>query len=227
MIETWCDIHAHARPIHYVDSTVACLSHQEIIEHKNHFHYYSVGIHPWWIENLDSKKILELKAHVDFLARSPHAVAIGETGLDRLYKQTWDQQLELFLWHRDLAEQLGKPLVIHKVRSGSDFLGIMKNKRPKTPWIFHDYNGTADEVSHLLKLHPDCYFSFGESILHRPALVEVLQTLELDKILIETDEESQFQLQHYYEKLAQIKSVEIILAERQITQNFLKLLKKP
>lgn len=227
MNESWCDIHAHSRPIHFMNSTVACLSHQEILEHKINFHRFSVGIHPWWLENINETDLKILKGEVEALLKHPHNVAIGETGLDRLYKKSWDKQLELFKWHWDLAEQYKKPIVIHKVRSGSDFLGLMKSRKPQTPWIFHDYNGTKEEVSDLLRLHHNCLFSFGESLLRREATSEVVELIDLEHLLVETDEESQLQLPHYYEKLAQLKSTTLLAVEEQIVHSFNQIFKKP
>jgi TatD DNase family protein len=225
MNESWCDVHAHARPVHFVNSTVVCLSHQEIIDHKTQFRYFSVGIHPWWLENIQETELHQLKSDVAALVKHPHAVAVGETGLDRLYKNTWDKQVELFKWHWDLAEQFNRPMVIHKVRSGSDFLGFIKIKKPRTPWIFHDYNGTGAEISDLLRLHPDCYFSFGDSLLHRQGTSGAVDSIDLSRLFIETDEESQLQLPHYYEKLAQIKSTTLLAVEQQMALNFSKIFK--
>ncbi len=225
MKSSWCDVLAHARPIHYSEWTVACLSHQEIVDKNFHSHYFSIGIHPWWPTNLRAYEISNLKSAIELLSKDPRLVAIGETGLDRLYKETWNQQLELFHWHWDLAESLGLAMIIHKVRSGSDFLGLMKARRPKTPWVFHDYHGTEQEVCELLKLHPDCYFSFGDSLLNREKTSEVLEHIPEDRLLIETDEESQLELIHYFEKMAQIKGLSLADLELRIMMNFKKIFK--
>lgn len=219
MNQTWCDTHCHSRPIHFNQTTVVCLSHQEILTHQVYKHF-SAGIHPWWISNLNIADLDILKNHLNTLATSSGVCAIGETGLDRLYKETWDQQVELFHWHWDLAETHSLPLVIHKVRSGSDFLGLLKAKKPKTPWIFHDYHGTPEEVESLIKLHSDCYFSFGVSLLKRETLHETVESIPLARLLIETDEESQLELPRFYEKMTQIRRLSAQELQHQISTNF-------
>ena len=225
MNESWPDIHAHARPIKYVDSTVACLSFQEILSEHIYEHSFSVGIHPWWTQNLSLHELDQLKKQIQILAQLPQSVAIGETGLDRLFKTTWDQQLELFHWHWELAEKLHLPMVIHKVRSGSDFLGLMKSHSPQTPWIFHDYHGTPDEIDHLLRLHSDCYFSFGESLLRHEGVSSLVKKISLDRLFIETDEGPRSQLSFYYEKMASLKELDVYSLSHQILINYGKVFK--
>ncbi len=222
MNEALCDIHCHSRPVHFAETTVVCLSYQEILTHQQ-FKHFSVGIHPWWISNINSLDLDVLKNHIKTLATSSGVSAIGETGLDRLYKETWDQQLDLFHWHWALAESRSLPLVIHKVRSGSDFLGLLKAKKPKTPWVFHDYHGSAEEVESLLKLHSECYFSFGDSLLKRESLQETVECIPQTRLLIETDEESQLELPHYYEKMSQIRGFSSQELQGQILTNFQRL----
>ncbi len=95
---------------------------------------YSVGIHPWcpetdfgWVERM---------------ARHPQVVMIGECGIDRLRSPlTPDRQIELLRRHAELAEQTGKPLILHVVRAYNDIMALHRQMRPSQPWIIHGFRG--------------------------------------------------------------------------------------
>ena len=103
--------------------------------------YASVGLHP----------IQEYKTHVkeeadEFVARGeqfdyqyykslavhPRVIAIGETGLDRFHipknidtEIVMDRQKETFLQHVRLAQEVGKPLVVHVREAHEDMMSIL------------------------------------------------------------------------------------------------------
>ena len=72
--------------------------------------YAALGIHPHQAGSDDASRLAELRDLLD----DPGAVAVGEMGLDfyRDYAPR-DAQLELFERQLALAEELGKPLVVH------------------------------------------------------------------------------------------------------------------
>ena len=72
--------------------------------------YAALGIHPHQAGGDDATRLPELR---DLLGHEA-AVAVGETGLDfyRDYAPR-EAQLELFEWQLALAQELGKPVVVH------------------------------------------------------------------------------------------------------------------
>jgi TatD DNase family protein len=70
----------------------------------------ALGIHPHQAGSEDASRLAELRE----LLGDPRAVAVGETGLD-FYRDyaPHDAQLQLFERQLALAEELGKPLVVH------------------------------------------------------------------------------------------------------------------
>jgi TatD DNase family protein len=80
------------------------------LAHEHDGVYAALGIHPHQAGSDDVTRLAELR---DLLG-DPRAVAVGETGLDfyRDYAPR-DAQLELFERQLDLAEELGKPVVVH------------------------------------------------------------------------------------------------------------------
>ena len=182
--------------------------------------YNTAGIHPWWTEDFTRAEILKLQEHIMLLVREKRLWAIGETGIDRGYPETLDFQTELFHWHRELSDDFGLPLVIHNVRSGSDFLNILKKNPPKSPWIFHDFRGNEQLVKDLLRLHPECYFSFGISIDNSPQIRELLPTLPLSQVFLETDAQKHLDIHEIYLRASEKIGIDLDFLKSQIWINF-------
>lgn len=148
---------------------------------------FSIGLHPWDIPRAQGPE----RARIRELATSTECVAIGETGLDRARRIDWQAQLDWLYWHWDLAEELGKPLVLHAVRSSSDILHLIKQRRPRTPWLWHDFQGPLTVVKSALKLHPRLVFSLGARALCRRDFQELWGSIPAGQRLLETDESPQ------------------------------------
>jgi TatD DNase family protein len=185
--------------------------------------YSCAGIHPWWLEDLAEDEIEGLKSHIENLLENKKLWAIGETGIDRLYPEFLDKQKELLLWHWNLAEKFQLPLIIHNVRAASDFLEILKAKKPSTPWIFHDFRGNEQLVDSLLKHHDDCYFSFGLSLDNSPQIRELITVLPLQKIFLETDDQRHLDIHDIYIRAAEQLHLDIDFLKSQIWMNFKKI----
>lgn len=221
----YLDIHSHLRSISDSTVRVACLSKEEILNGESVGEYFSAGIHPWWIEDLTENNISELKKKIEFLARNNKLFGIGETGIDRLYPEFLNQQKDLFHWHFDLAESCHLPLIIHNVRSGSDFLELLKNLKPTTFWIFHDFRGNEDLVKSILKLHPHCFFSFGLSIDNSPQIRELLPHIPLENLFLETDHQKHLDIHDIYLRAAEQLKIDLDFLKAQMWHNFKKLSK--
>lgn len=137
---------------------------------------YSVAIHPWHTAEGDFDYVLAL-------AQSPQVVAIGETGLDKLRGPSLEKQTELFVRHAHLAQQLGKPLIIHAVRTFPELIRLKRELRPSVPWIIHGFRGNATLARELLR--HGFYLSYGTR--NNP---DAVAATPRDRRLIETDEAS-------------------------------------
>lgn len=138
---------------------------------------YSVGVHPWLAEQ-DAAAQWE---RVQALAAHPQVVAIGETGLDSLRGAPLAAQMLLFERHIALANQVGKPLVVHMVRTSQQVLQAWRRCQHHVPCAIHGFRGNARVVQPLVEA--GFYISFGE---HFNA--EALRQVPLCQILAETDE---------------------------------------
>jgi TatD DNase family protein len=115
--------------------------------------FFSAGIHPW---NPDTNKILELKE----LAKSKNVVAIGETGLDKL-KNDFEIQKQLFKIQIQIAEETGKPIIIHCVRAWDELLEIKRHMKPSVSWVIHGFRGGEKLARQLM--NAGMYLSFGKN----------------------------------------------------------------
>jgi TatD DNase family protein len=218
----YLDIHTHRRPSFEGAVSVASLSVEELKQESVPFEYNCAGIHPWWLEDYSAEEIKGLQIHVENLLQSGKLWAIGETGIDRMY-DLLEEQKELFLWHLSLAEKFNLPMVIHNVRSGSDLLSIMKEKKPTTAWIFHDYRGSEQLTHDLLRFHPNCFFSFGISVDNSPQVRELMPLIPLDHIFLETDAQKHLDIHDIYLRASETLKVDLEFLKSQIWLNFKKI----
>jgi len=148
---------------------------------------YSVGIHPWDLEKLDTGKMLQ---KLSLLSENKNVLAIGECGLDRAIDTDFEFQERLFRRQIELAETKGKPLILHVVKSYPDLIRIKKDSSAPTPWILHGYNGNQQTSQQLLP--HDFYFSFGPQLLKgQPKLLDSIQQIPIEKLFFETDDSSE------------------------------------
>lgn len=217
----YLDIHTHRR-LHFEGAvTVASLSIEELIQENSLQEFITAGIHPWWPEDYTHEEIEGFKSHVLNLIRQNKLWAIGESGIDRMFDHL-DRQKELFLWHLEMAEEHRLPLVIHNVRSGSDFLEIIKAHHPTTPWIFHDFRGNEELMRKILQLHPESYFSFGLSVDNSQAIRELLPHIPLGNLFLETDDQKHLDIHDIYLRAAHRLGIDVDFLKSQIWLNFKK-----
>lgn len=219
----YLDIHTHRRDYLPGSVSVACLSYSEISAGITSGEFTTAGIHPWWVEDFPVEDIPLLKNNILKLLHEKKLWAIGETGIDRVYPEHLETQKELFLWHLNLAHESGLPLIIHSVRAYSDILQMMKEHKPKTPWIFHDFRGNEIVMKDLLRIHPECYFSFGLSIDNSPQIRELLPLVPLERLLLETDDQKHLDIHDIYLRASEQLGMDVEFLKSQLWLNFKKL----
>ena len=176
---------------------------------------FSYGIHPWKVSQPSDWTFLAS------LLRENRIAAIGETGIDRAYKETLDLQIECFEKHILLSEQYHKPLIIHNVRATADILRIHKKHQPKQAWILHGFNGTVAEVRQLTSRN--IFLSVGESIFYpNRKITQSLSSLPLEYLFLETDT-SEKTIQQIYEKASELLNLPLETLKQQIFDNFARL----
>ncbi|MBP6908243.1 MAG: TatD family hydrolase [Candidatus Pacebacteria bacterium] len=151
-----------------------------------------IGIHPtdFVTETFEYEKMHTLAVH-------PRVVAIGECGLDYYREPTEEdrvRQKALFEAHIKLAQEVGKPLMIHaRPRKGSmdayeevlDILEESKKTYPNLKANFHFFVGDMAIAKRVLAL--GCTMSFDGPITFARDYDEVIRMLPLESIMVETD----------------------------------------
>lgn len=147
--------------------------------------YAVVGIHPHDAQSLNP----EVREKIFAMARDQRVVAIGEIGLD-FYRDLSprDIQRQAFREQIKMAQEIGKPIVIHDRDAHQEVIEIIKaEKAGKNQGIMHCYSGALPMANELIKL--GFYISFAGPLTFKNAKKahEVAVKIPMDKILVETD----------------------------------------
>ncbi len=158
--------------------------------------FATVGLHPTHTIdeefNYDAYKILVM---------DPKVIAIGECGLDyyRLEKNTVEKQKKVFEQHVRLADEVGKPLMLHirNFPEGSgnaykDVLEILRGINPKIRGDVHFFAGSQDDARAFLDFGFTLSFTGAITFLKskKPGMAdyeELIKFIPLDMIMAETD----------------------------------------
>ncbi|MDD2737402.1 MAG: TatD family hydrolase [Methylomonas lenta] len=177
--------------------------------------YFSLGIHPWFIElqNIDTA----IQTIASFL-HHPQLLAIGECGLDKCIDTALDKQIDIFSQQIKLAKQIGKPMIVHCVRAFSELLQLKKQLAPSQAWIIHGFTGKPALAEQLLK--HGCYLSFGKALLQSGSQASMaLLTTPNDRLFLETDA-ADAAIDTIYTAAAKIRHVDVACLQQQILNNF-------
>ena len=145
--------------------------------------FATVGIHPHYAANVSSGYLEVLEKY--FVDRK--VLAIGEIGLDFFRDLSpRDVQAKVFKEQLDLAQRLGKTVVIHDRDAHNEVLDILKSYSDLTI-VMHCYAAGPYMMQEFLKI--GCYISIGGPVTYdnAPKLVEVAQKVPQDRLLVETD----------------------------------------
>ncbi len=147
--------------------------------------YATVGVHPHEAKQIEDSWYPELQQ----LAQHPKVVAYGEIGLDYHYDHSpRNVQRQRFREQIQEARALQLPIVIHTREAQEDTITILREEEARDlGGVFHCFSGDAWLAKDALDL--GFYLSFSGVITFKNAtmLREIVQTLPLDRILVETD----------------------------------------
>src|SRR2546428_10246231 len=145
----------------------------------------TVGVHPHEVKHIKEGWYAELRA----LAKSERVVAYGEIGLDYHYDHSpREVQRQRFREQVQLARELGLPIVIHTREAQEDTIAILQEEKAcELGGVFHCFSGDAWLAKDALDL--GFYLSFSGVITFQNAVMlrDIVKTVPLDRILVETD----------------------------------------
>ncbi len=198
--------------------------------------YATIGTHPRYAEE---EKDITLEEIIT-LSQGQKIVAIGETGLDYHY-DSYDKniQKQVFITHIKAAQETGLPLIVHARNADKDVSDILMEQRKKKYFdiLLHCYASGLELAETGKEL--GAWFSFSGIITFNKAqeIRDIAQTIDKDKILIETDapyltpapyrskrNEPQY-IVYTAQKLADIRNVSLETLASQTTKNFFRLFK--
>jgi len=146
--------------------------------------FTSVGVHPHDSEKMNDyefDKIMEL-------LNMKKVIAIGEIGLDyfRNYSPR-EIQKKVFIRFLNLAEEKDFPVIIHNRSATEDIMKVMNEETGgKLKGVMHCFSGDKAIAKEIIER--GFYISFTGNITYEKYRnIDVIRSIPIDKILIETD----------------------------------------
>lgn len=187
-----------------------------------------IGLHPCSVKENYKE---ELRIVEEELATRKY-YGVGEAGLDYYWDKTFvPEQKDAFALQIGWALQYDLPVIIHTRESVADGIKMITEKQNgKLRGIFHCFGGTAEEAKQITDL--GFYLGIGGvATFKKSTLPEVLQLIDLQHIVLETDapylapvpyrgkrNESAY-IPLIAQKIAEIKGCNVEEVERVTTEN--------
>lgn len=185
--------------------------------------FYSYGIHPWILDDADFQEEKALQTLGENLKLS-QVIALGEAGLDKMHKASFERQIVLFERQIELSETIQKPMILHDVRSHNEIIALRKKHRAQQPWILHGFSGMEQDVRQLIGQR--IYFSVGESLLHpERKIYKSFKFIDLDYLFLETDM-AEIGVEKVYEAAANLLEMDLSVLQTRIFANFARLFRQ-
>jgi TatD DNase family protein len=198
------------------------INDSEVIEIVNQYPWefdasipnYSIGIHPWYIdENRLENDLEKIKEKLQL----SECLALGECGLDKRIEIPMELQIAIFKKQLEIVQQTNKPIILHCVAAFDEVIAIKKEMKIENPMIIHGFSKNVLVAKSLL--NNGFYLSFGKYLLRNPDLEKVVNFAPENQILLETDtiEETIYEV---YEKAASIKGISVQEMKTIVFTNF-------
>lgn len=149
--------------------------------------YHSAGIHPCHVDEglFSLEELLARAAH-------PRCVGLGETGLDFFHNKDAahiNLQRESFRRHMAASQETNLPVIVHS--RDCDEITVEELERSfahkKFPFVIHCFTGSLAFAEAVLRLGGYISVSGIVTFKSASALRNVLETVPLERLLIETD----------------------------------------
>lgn len=196
--------------------------------------YCSVGIHP---HEAKSEPLADATPLIE-RAQNAKVAGIGETGLDYYYAHSpREPQIANFRAHIAAARDLKLPLIVHTRDAEEDTIAILKEEMGQGAFsgLIHCFTGTQRLADAALALGFCISVSGIATFKKSQALRDVLKTVPLDRLLVETDAPFLAPVPHRGERnepafvthtaaaLAELKGASIEQIASATTENFFRL----
>lgn len=146
--------------------------------------YPMIGLHPEEVK-ADYREVL---AGMKTLL-TDRFIAIGEVGLDYYWSREFErEQLEAFEEQIGWSIESRLPLMIHCRKAQNEMVALLRRYEKDLPGgVFHCFTGNEREAAELLRFDRFVLGIGGVLTFKKSHLPEVLPTVPLDRIVLETD----------------------------------------
>ncbi len=146
--------------------------------------FCTLGIHPHDSKNYSD----EVEAKMESMLNFKEVIGIGEIGLDYHYNHSpQDVQREVFRRQLRLAAKYKMPVEIHTRDAEQDTIEILKEFNGQVNGLLHCFTGTKWLAHEALKIGFDISLSGVCTFKNAEPLREVIRSLPVDRVHIETD----------------------------------------
>ena len=147
--------------------------------------YAVVGVHPEHADVFDGESLNAIRD----LAQHRRVIGIGEIGLDFYWQNNppREMQTSALIAQMDLAQELGKPVVIHDREAHAELMDILVRRGGNPQGVLHCFSGDLEMARRAIDL--GYYISFAGNVTFKNALhlQEIARVMPLERIIIETD----------------------------------------
>jgi TatD DNase family protein len=152
---------------------------------KYPFLYATVGVHPHDASKASPDTFAQLRA----LAAHPKVVAIGEIGLDYHYDLSpRDVQRTVFAKQLEIADEAGKPVVIHTREAWPDTMALFAGTSLlRHGGIMHCFTGDEPQAREALDLGFHIAFGGVLTFANAGQVRQAARIVPDDRLLVETD----------------------------------------
>jgi len=215
---------------------MSATSLERILEISDHFEslYPALGIHPEEIK-MNEKIEAQLESIKDLIRNNKDKIcAIGEIGLDHHFikdKEQYPLQKKVFEAMLLLAQELELPVNLHT--KGAEKLVFDVIPSYTIPNVnIHWYSGPEDYLK--IGIDRGYYFSITPAIKYSPPVKKVVQTVDKDHLLLESDGPVEYSgqigtpamIRNVLNTISKLKSINSEDLEKQIEENTRKVFPK-
>lgn len=182
------------------------------------------GLHPTFTESFDG--IEEVKRQI----RDRNPAAVGEIGLDHHHvtdEEAREMQKEVFESMLELAEELGKPVIVHSREAEEECVETVEEYDVRA--FFHCFNGTVELAERAAKQNH--LIGITTQVLYSSRVQSIAEELPLESLVLETDSpflypdgrNEPIHVKKSAEKIAEPKDVDVSKVVEKTTENAVEL----
>lgn len=196
----YLDFHTHQENEDY--ESIFRIRSFDISEYKKIKIPFTIGLHPWYVTKESRKQIPDIQE----ISSEPNCLGIGEVGLDSARGGDKKLQTEILEQVIEISMKVGKPLILHIVKSYDIFEEFIKKYKTPLPWVIHGFSKNPKLAKAYLQ--KGIFLSFGHRVLDSKIYESFFSEILPDAYFLETDD-SGIKIQVLYEKLSKLTGLNI------------------